>query len=181
MLQTTNPRVIPRGAAKAEVVRKSAAVKSVSVRLRPRAPSSALAVRHRASPLHPDCELHAYVIGVAIGDGNLSNPNGRAVRLRITCDTKYPLLIAKIRSALERLLPRTKVTVVACRQKCVSVSVYSNQLEALLGWRALGGSKRRQNVLVPEWICGDRALSIHCLRGLIEPMDASIWTADIKW
>jgi hypothetical protein len=125
-------------------------------------------VRHRASPLHPDCELHAYVIGVAIGDGNLSNPNGRAVRLRTTCDTKYPLLIAKIRSALERLLRRNKVTVVACRQKCVNVSVYSNQLEALLGWRALGGSKQRQNVLVPEWICGDRALSIHCLRGLIE-------------
>jgi len=38
VLQTTNPAVIPRGAAKAEVVRKSAAVKSVSVRLRPRAP-----------------------------------------------------------------------------------------------------------------------------------------------
>jgi LAGLIDADG-like domain len=122
----------------------------------------------RALPLHPDSELHAYVIGVAIGDGNLSNPNGRAVRLRITCDSSYPVLIAKIRSALERLLPRNKVALVACRRKCVNVSVYSNQLETLLGWKALGGSKQRQNVLVPEWICRDRALSIHCLRGLIE-------------
>jgi hypothetical protein len=108
----------------------------------------------RALPLHPDSELHAYVIGVAIGDGNLSNPNGRAVRLRITCDSRYPVLIAKIRSALERLLPRNKVSVVACRRQCVNLSVYSNQLEALLGWRALGGSKQRQNVLVPEWIAG---------------------------
>lgn len=47
----------------------------------------------RALPLHPDSELHAYVIGVAIGDGNLSNPNGRAVRLRVTWDTKYPALL----------------------------------------------------------------------------------------
>jgi hypothetical protein len=66
----------------------------------------------RVLPLYPDRELHAYVIGVAIGDGNLSSPNGRAVRLRITCDTKYPVLIAKIRSALETLLPRNKVSVV---------------------------------------------------------------------
>jgi LAGLIDADG-like domain len=32
----------------------------------------------------------------------------------------------------------------------------------------LGGSKQRQNVLVPEWIREDRSLSIHCLRGLVE-------------
>lgn len=122
----------------------------------------------RASPPCPDPELHAYVMGVAIGDGNLSNPNGRAVRLRIACDTRYPLLIVKIRSALERLLPLNKVSVVPCRQNCVNVSVYSNHLEALLGWKALGGSKQRQNVLVPAWIREERPLSIHCLRGLIE-------------
>lgn len=168
MLQTTNPRVIPRGAAKAEVVRKSAAVKSVSVRLRPRAPLSLPPVGSRALQLHGDSELQAYVMGIAIGDGNLSNPNGRAVRLRITCDTRYPALIAKIRAALEKLLPRNKVSLVTCRRNCINVSVYSNQLEKLLGWRALGGSKRRQNVLVPKWICEDRSLSVHCLRGLIE-------------
>jgi len=37
-----------------------------------------------------DKKLHAYIVGLALGDGNLSNPNGRAVRLRITCDKKYP-------------------------------------------------------------------------------------------
>ena len=40
--------------------------------------------------------LQAYVIGLAIGDGDLSNPNGRAVRLRITCGSQYPALIAKV-------------------------------------------------------------------------------------
>jgi hypothetical protein len=123
---------------------------------------------NRALPVHPDSELHAYAIGVAIGDGNLSNPNGRAVRLRVTCDTRYPLLTAKIRSALERLLPHNKVSLVASRGNYLNVSVYSNQLESLLGWRALGGSKRRQGVLAPEWVCQDRSLSIRCLQGLIE-------------
>ncbi len=50
----------------------------------------------RKAALNPDRELQAYVIGLAIGDGNLSNPNGRAVRLRITCDTKYPRLVGNI-------------------------------------------------------------------------------------
>ena len=56
-------------------------------------------MNRRVLPLHADPQLQAYVVGVAIGDGNLSNPNGRAVRLRITCDKKYPALIARIRAA----------------------------------------------------------------------------------
>jgi hypothetical protein len=46
--------------------------------------------------LNPDKLLQAYIIGVALGDGDLSNPNGRAVRLRITCDKKYPRLIEHV-------------------------------------------------------------------------------------
>jgi DNA-binding transcriptional regulator WhiA len=119
-------------------------------------------------PLNPDPGLRAYVVGLAIGDGNLSNPNGRAVRLRITCDTKYPALIAKIRGTLQDLLPENKVSLIRSKGNYVTLSVYSNRLEPLLGWRASGGSKRTQSVGVPAWICEDRALSINCLRGLIE-------------
>jgi hypothetical protein len=36
----------------------------------------------RSLPMNADTQLQAYVIGLAIGDGNLSNPSGRAVRLR---------------------------------------------------------------------------------------------------
>jgi hypothetical protein len=32
----------------------------------------------------------AYLKEIALGDGNISNPNGRAFRMRITCDLKYP-------------------------------------------------------------------------------------------
>ena len=119
--------------------------------------------------------MQAYVIGVAIGDGNLSNPNGRAVRLRITCDTKYPRLISKIRAALEQLLPQNRVGVVASRGNYVNLSVYSNRLENLLGWKASGGSKLHQDVRVPAWVCEDPALSVLCLQGLIET-DGTVYT-----
>ena len=121
-----------------------------------------------APPLNPDRALQAYVIGLAIGDGNLSNPNGRAVRLRITCDTKYPVLISRIASALSELLPKNKVSIVRGNGNFVNVSVYSNHLEALLGWKASGGSKARQRVSIPDWISVERSLIICCLRGLIE-------------
>jgi hypothetical protein len=130
---------------------------------------------HRVAELSADPRLRAYVIGVALGDGNLSNPNGRAVRLRITCDTKYPALIAKIRGALERLLPENRVGVIGSRGNYVNLSVYSNQLEELLGWKASGGTKVQQDVRVPIWICDDRALSVHCLQGLIET-DGSVYS-----
>jgi DNA-binding transcriptional regulator WhiA len=45
--------------------------------------------------INPNKELQSYIIGLALGDGNLSNPNGRALRLRISCDKKYPFLYKK--------------------------------------------------------------------------------------
>jgi hypothetical protein len=72
--------------------------------------------------------LQSYVIGLAIGDGNLSNPNGRATRLRITCDKKYPLLIERIISSLQSLLPQNKVSIVVRKDGCMDISVYSNHL-----------------------------------------------------
>jgi LAGLIDADG-like domain len=130
---------------------------------------------NRVVALCPDLRLQAYVIGVAIGDGNLSNPNGRAVRLRITCDTNYPALIAKIRAALEQLLPQNKVSVVGSPGNYINLSVYSNHFESLLGWKASGGSKQHQAVRTPAWVCEDRSLSIRCLQGLIET-DATVYT-----
>jgi len=131
-------------------------------------------MRHRVVPLNPDRPLQAYVVGLAIGDGNLSNPNGRAVRLRITCDTKYPALIEKIRSSLEALLPKNRVSIIGSKGNFVNVSVYSNHLELLLGWKATGGSKHKQQICIPEWISSDPALTIPCLRGLIET-DGSVY------
>jgi DNA-binding transcriptional regulator WhiA len=117
----------------------------------------------------------SYIIGIALGDGNLSNPNGRAVRLRIFCDCKYPYLIEKIKKALQDFLPKNKVSTVNRPRHCVDVSSYSNFWNTNLGWSSGQGSKFTQNASIPEWIFEKRKYIISCLRGLIET-DGSIYT-----
>ncbi len=124
--------------------------------------------------LNPNKELRAYIIGLALGDGNLSNQNGRATRLRITCDKKYPLLYKKIFDSLVLLLPDNKVGIVQRGRRYLDVSVYSNHLEDLLGWKAKNGSKFLQKASIPKWIKENNTYKINCLRGLIET-DGSIY------
>jgi len=113
-------------------------------------------------------DVLAYVVGVAIGDGNLSNPNGRAVRLRITCDIKYPDLIAEMRSAIQQVMPDNKVSLIKKKDCAMDISCYSNKWEDLLGWKAFGGSKYEQDVAIPDWIKKDKKYSLLCLRGLLQ-------------
>lgn len=116
----------------------------------------------------------AYIVGVAIGDGNLSNPNSRAVRLRITCDNKYPKLQKRIQASLIKLFPKNKVSIIHRKQNCKDVYVYSNKLEDVLGWKALSGSKFIQKVTVPKWIYTKKSFIKNCLKGLFET-DGSIF------
>ena len=123
--------------------------------------------------LNSDKELQAYIIGLALGDGNLSKIR-ETTRLRISCDTKYPLLLAKIYNSLQLLLPDNKVNIVKKQPGCSDVYIYSNLLESLLGWKAKGGPKFIQKVSVPSWIKENNNYKINCLRGLIET-DGSIY------
>ena len=131
-------------------------------------PTSGTMSYYRTLPISNDANLKAYVIGLAIGDGNLSNPNGRATKLRISCDTKYPLLIKRVATSLQELLPENKVNTIQKKGNCIDVYVCSNHLENLLGWKAKGGSKDLQKVSVPTWIQEKEEYKINCLRGLIE-------------
>ncbi len=129
---------------------------------------------YRNPKINSDKSLQAYVIGLAIGDGNLTNPNQRAARLRITYDKKYPFLLKKVHNSLGLLFPENKIGLVD-RGNCVDVSVHSKHLEKLLGWKAKNGSKFIQNVSVHRWIMANRKYRINCLRGLIET-DGSIYS-----
>ena len=120
------------------------------------------------------CKNTAYVTGLAIGDGNLSNPNGRAVRLRITCDNKYPLLKNRIIIALKELLPSNVISEYKRKENCSDVYCYSNSLESILGWKASQGSKYKQNVTIPFWIYSNNDYMKSCLKGLFET-DGSIY------
>jgi len=120
-----------------------------------------------------DKKLHAYIVGLALGDGNLSNPNRRAVRLRVTCDKKYPKLYKHILKSLQKFLPDNKVSLVN-RKGCFDVSCYSNKWEEILGWKAKNGSKLKQKVKIPNWILENKEFTKECLRGIIQT-DGSIF------
>lgn len=137
-------------------------------------PTSGTMSYYRTLPINPDKNLQAYIIGLSIGDSNLSNVN-RTTRLRISCDTKYPLLIKRISESLRLLFPQNKVNTIKKRGNCVDVYTYSNHLENLLGWKAKNGSKDQQKVSVPDWISEKEVYKINCLRGLIET-DGSIYS-----
>jgi hypothetical protein len=84
----------------------------------------------------------AYIVGVALGDGNLSCPNGRALRLRITCDNKYPEIIHEITKALTEIFPQNRVSI--CERyngSCCDISLYSNKLAEFIPWKINKGSK----------------------------------------
>jgi DNA-binding transcriptional regulator WhiA len=110
----------------------------------------------------------AYIIGVAIGDGNLSNPNGRSVRLRISCDTKYPEIIKEISSSLKVILPENKVSLVKKKCNCVDISCYSRYWEKWLGWKHNKGPKYEQSIKIPKWIKNNSEYSESCLKGLFQ-------------
>ncbi len=129
---------------------------------------------YRKTPLNPDKKLQAYIIGVALGDGNLSNPNKRAVRLRVSCDKKYPRLLKHIVNALQLMLPKNKVGITNRKGNCIDISVYSNYLPKLLSWNWHDGPKDKQNVAVPIWIKKDQNFAKECLRGLFQT-DGSIY------
>lgn len=121
-----------------------------------------------------DKKILSYVIGIALGDGNLSNPNGRAVRLRITCDIKYPFVIEEIIKNLGIIAPRNKISKIKRKSKAIDISCYSNDWENVLGWRVGKGTKIIQRVSVPIWIKSSKLYSKHCLRGLMQT-DGSIY------
>ncbi|MCK4918581.1 MAG: LAGLIDADG family homing endonuclease [Candidatus Pacebacteria bacterium] len=126
----------------------------------------------RKQPLSPDKKLQSYIIGIALGDGNLSNSNRRAPRLRISCDKKYPTLIKQIINSISLLLPNNKVSIIN-RKNCIDISCYSNHWTKLL-WNWDKGPKDKQNVSVPNWIKNNLDLSKECLRGLFQT-DGSIY------
>jgi len=116
----------------------------------------------------------AYIVGVALGDGNLSNPNGRAVRLRVSCDSRYTEITQSILSSLKKLMPNNKVAIVHRSKNCIDISCYSNKWPTLLGWTADGGPKEKQKVKVPRWIKNNNQYIKACLRGLFET-DGSVY------
>ncbi len=120
-------------------------------------------------------EVLAYLVGIGLGDGNLSNPNSRCVRFRVSCDLKYTFLITEIIAAINYILPESKIDIIKRPSNCIDISSYSNYWETILGWKAGQGSKYIQNAKVPDWIWIKDEYITACLKGLIET-DGSVYT-----
>ena len=118
----------------------------------------------------------AYIIGIALGDGNLSNSNGRAIRLRITCDAKYPKIADEILDGLKIILPTNKTSIVRVPGKNTffNISIYSNKFAEWMPWEVGMGSKLKQSPKIPLWIRKDKVLAKECIRGLLQT-DGSIY------
>ncbi len=109
-----------------------------------------------------------------MGDGNLSSPNGRVTRLRITCDIQYPDIIADITRSLSRLFPNNSVSHVNRTDSCIDISVYSNTLNECMPWKVGKGSKYYQQARVPDWIFENTSYIKSCLQGLLQT-DGSLY------
>lgn len=129
---------------------------------------------HKQACLTGNQEILAYLIGICLGDGNLSLLNNRTVRLRISCDLKYPHLIQRITTAIQTILPQNKVIIVRTPRQCINIVSYSTFWEEWLGWQADGGSKALQHATVPGWIKERPEYVRACLRGLVET-DGSVY------
>jgi len=110
----------------------------------------------------------AYLIGVAVGDGNISNPNGTAYRLRVTCDNKYPEIIENIKKTIRDVFPKNKLGIINRKDNCVDISIYSNLIPEIFGWSNKSGGKIKQKIKIPNWIKENSSNCKSCLKGLFE-------------
>ncbi len=111
---------------------------------------------------------------MAIGDGNISNPNKRAYRLRVTCDARYPGIIQRVVLYLQKVFPKNKVSLVPKKGTAFDVSVYNNEINNVLGWKLELGKKYQQTIMIPNWINSDPEYIKYFIKGLFEA-DGSIY------
>lgn len=92
------------------------------------------------------CEL----LGLYLGDGCLSE-HARAVRLRITLDLKYPLIIRETKALIQRCLPANRVDIdrKGTTGNCVNVSSYSLYWPCALPQHGRGKKHERRIALEP--------------------------------
>jgi hypothetical protein len=150
-----------------------------SKRWQPRSPIPGISLRlapaarcpHCGGPLHdldalPDS--YAYLLGLYLGDGCLSEQHRGVMRLRIALDERYPRIIHECFCAMEDLLPQNRPHVQALHSsRAVEVGIYSKQLPCLFPQHA-AGRKHERLIVLADW--QERIVSRRpdlLLRGLI--------------
>jgi hypothetical protein len=110
---------------------------------------------------------YSYLLGMYLGDGCISR-QGRVWRLRVTCDTQYPAIIARCREAIDALMPKQHAAVVQRKGRCLDVSHFSKHWPCLFPQHGPGRKHKRPIRLEPwqEAIVYEETEQF--VRGLIE-------------
>lgn len=115
-----------------------------------------------------DEPAYAYLLGMYLGDGCISDHPRGVGRLRITLDAVYPGIVDECISAVEAVAPGKRVGVLRRRdQRSVEVSSYWKHWKCLIPQHGKG-PKHRRPIVLAEW--QRRIVTIHVerfLRGLI--------------
>jgi hypothetical protein len=134
-------------------------------------------VPKRSSEAHHDREVcpristlpgpaYAYLLGLYLGDGNISKMKKGVFRIRITCCSAYPHLMDLCQAALEAALPNSRVSRYG-RIGCTDVASYSKHWPCLFPQHGPGLKHLRPIVLRPWQVAIVREHPKDFLRGLI--------------
>lgn len=115
--------------------------------LRAWAGSSTCGVYHDFAGL--PAKPYAYLLGLYLGDGYVSR-EPKAYRLRITCDKRYPAIIARCREAIDALFPTQSAGVYWRRTGCADVYQYSKHWPCLLPQHG-PGRKHLRKIALEQW------------------------------
>jgi hypothetical protein len=113
---------------------------------------------------YPHTIMSAYLLGVAMGDGNLSKVRN-TLRLRLYCKTKHSDLLLKWKHACEEVTGNKVSYRQTWAESCREISVYSNMFEDFI-WKP-GSPKHLQGLNIPLWIIQNNWVH-HFLTGLFE-------------
>jgi hypothetical protein len=114
----------------------------------------------------PAC--YAYLLGLYLGDGNISRHQRGVYRVRFTLDLRYPMIISECREALAQVMPASRASVQLRRDgRCVEVYSSSKHWPCLFPQHG-PGLKHEREIVLTDWqreLC-DRMPEL-VLRGLI--------------
>jgi hypothetical protein len=110
---------------------------------------------------------YAYVLGLYLGDGCISNVRGRPRKLRVFCCDDYPQIMAEAAAAMAAVMPSSKVGRVR-KQGCTELCSHSIHWPCVLPQHG-PGKKHQRPIVVEPWQL-DIAMAGHphqLLRGLV--------------
>jgi hypothetical protein len=147
-------QLLGEGVSQAEISRRKG-ISRAAIRdwQRGKLPKRAAAAHHERSacPLVATLprDAYSYLLGLYLGDGNISTMRRGVFRLRITCCNAYPHLMDLCQQALEAVLPGNRVGR-QLRTGCTDVMAYSKHWPCLFPQHG-PGMKHTRRITLTDW------------------------------